>query len=376
MERGEEMLSGLLGKKVGMTQVFGPQGTAIPVTIIETGPCVVTQIKTAASDGYEAVQIGFGKARHATRPELGHLGHTLAQLPAQRRKQQQAQAKARSEARAKAAEAQAEAEEAEEQDEDVDEDAEEEAGDEGGNAGEEAGDEEEASDEAGAAGEAAEGAAEAAKASREGQKSGVAGKAGAKSGEATLEAQAQEAEARGKAEVRAAPTGKQALTAQRDPKRKRAGGGLGPFEVLREVQVLGGAAIKVGQKFDATMFKPGELVDVVGTSKGKGFQGVMKRHGFGGGPGTHGQSDRPRAPGSIGAGNTPGRILKNTRMAGHMGATRITVQALEVVAADAERNVILVKGSIPGPTGGLVMVRKVASSFVLAERLQQQQTTK
>src|SRR5215470_796327 len=99
------MLSGLLGKKVGMTQVFGPQGAAIPVTIIEAGPCVVTQIKTATTDGYEAVQIGFGKARHATRPELGHLGHTLAQLPAQRRKQQQAQAKARAEARSKASEA-------------------------------------------------------------------------------------------------------------------------------------------------------------------------------------------------------------------------------------------------------------------------------
>src|ERR1051326_4915901 len=126
------MLSGLLGKKVGMTQVFGPQGAAIPVTVIEAGPCTITQIKNAATDGYEAVQIGFGKAKRATRPELGHLGHTLAQLPAQRRKQQQAQAKARAEARAKTAEAKAasedeeaeEAEVSEEEEEDVEEGAE------------------------------------------------------------------------------------------------------------------------------------------------------------------------------------------------------------------------------------------------------------
>src|SRR5690242_4970873 len=118
------MLSGLLGKKVGMTQVFGPQGAAMPVTVIEAGPCTITQIKTVANDGYEAVQIGFGKAKHATRPELGHLGHTLAQLPAQRRKQQQAQAKARAEARAKTAEAKAASEE--EEVEEVEEEREEE----------------------------------------------------------------------------------------------------------------------------------------------------------------------------------------------------------------------------------------------------------
>ncbi len=161
-------------------------------------------------------------------------------------------------------------------------------------------------------------------------------------------------------------------TAQRDPQRRRPGGGLGPFEVLREVKPFGSEGLKVGQQFDATMFKVGELVDVVGTSKGKGFQGVMKRHGFGGGPRTHGQSDRPRAPGSIGAGNTPGRILKSTRMAGHMGAERVTVKRLEVVAADAERNLLLVRGSVPGPTGGLLMIRKVAESLALAERLEKE----
>jgi large subunit ribosomal protein L3 len=119
------MLSGLLGKKVGMTQVFGPQGAAVPVTVIEAGPCVVTQIKTTATDGYTAVQIGFGKAKRANRPELGHLGHTLTQLPAQRRKQQQTQAKARAEARSKAAEAKAEAEAEEAEEHEEEEEAEE-----------------------------------------------------------------------------------------------------------------------------------------------------------------------------------------------------------------------------------------------------------
>jgi large subunit ribosomal protein L3 len=316
------MLSGLLGKKLGMTQVFGPQGAAIPVTVIEAGPCTVTQIKKKdGPDGYEAAQIGFGRAKHATRPELGHLGHTLAQLPAQRRKQQQAQAKARAEARAKAAEARAESkdQEAEEGAEEAEEEAEAEATE-----------------------------------------------------EATLEAQAEEAEARGQAESKPSEAIAQARTAQRDPQRKRPGGGLGPFEVLREVRPFGSGDLQVGQQFDTTMFKIGELVDVVGTSKGKGFQGVMKRHGFRGGPRTHGQSDRPRAPGSIGAGNTPGRVLKGTRMAGHMGASRVTVKRLEVIATDAERNLLLVKGSIPGPTGGMLMIRKVPTSIALAERLEQQ----
>ncbi len=321
------MLSGLLGKKMGMTQVFGPQGTAIPVTVIEAGPCTITQIKTVATDGYEAVQIGFGTKKHTTRPELGHLGHTLAQLPAQRRKQQQAQAQARAEARAKSAEAKAASEEEEEV---------------------EVVEEEEEVEEVDGETETTE--------------------------EVTLEAEAEEAEGRDEAKTQpAAKKQTDARTAQRDPQRRRPGGGLGPFEVLREVALFGSEPLQVGQKFDATMFKVGELVDVVGTSKGKGFQGVMKRHGFRGGPRTHGQSDRPRAPGSIGAGNTPGRILKSTRMAGHMGASRVTVKRLEVIAADVERNVLLVKGSIPGPTGGLLMVRKVAESLALAARLEQEQ---
>src|SRR6185312_11593092 len=97
----KRMLTGLLGRKVGMTQIFGPNGTAIPVTVIEAGPCVVTQVKTAASDGYEAIQLGYGEKseKHAKRPEMGHLGHSLQQTPRQRRKQQQEQAKVRQEAR-------------------------------------------------------------------------------------------------------------------------------------------------------------------------------------------------------------------------------------------------------------------------------------
>jgi large subunit ribosomal protein L3 len=99
-------------------------------------------------------------------------------------------------------------------------------------------------------------------------------------------------------------------------------------------------------------------VDIVGTSKGKGFQGVMKRHGFGGGPRTHGQSDRMRAPGSIGSGTTPGRVLKGTRMAGRMGNARVTVKKLQVVQSDPERNLLLVKGSVPGANGGLLTIKK------------------
>ena len=101
------------------------------------------------------------------------------------------------------------------------------------------------------------------------------------------------------------------------------------------------------------MFNVGEQVDLIGTSKGKGFAGVMKRHGFHGGQRTHGQSDRARAPGSIGPGTTPGRVLKGTRMAGRMGNERVTVKTLEIVQADPERNLLVIKGSVPGPNGGM-----------------------
>jgi large subunit ribosomal protein L3 len=116
--------------------------------------------------------------------------------------------------------------------------------------------------------------------------------------------------------------------------------------------------IALGDQIKVDMLRQGERVDVVGTSKGKGFAGVMKRHNFRGGPKTHGQSDRWRAPGSIGSGTTPGRVMKGMRMAGHMGDERVTVQNLEIVRIDPERNLIAIRGAIPGPRGGLIMIKK------------------
>jgi large subunit ribosomal protein L3 len=267
------MLSGLLGRKVGMTQVFGPNGTVIPVTVIEAGPCFVTQIKTAARDGYEAVQLGFEQVpvRKATRPELGHLGHSLPLLKGQRRRLQTYQQEQR----------------------------------------------------------------------------------GQKADEETTEGEKTAGPKKDKQIEK--------LLRVSQNRQRRAGPELGPFKVLREVGLGQGSSsesIELGAKFDVGLFTPGEEVDVVGTSKGKGFQGGVKRWGFAGGPKTHGQSDRTRAPGSIGSGTTPGRVLKGTHMAGHMGNARVTVKKLQVVQADPERNLLLVKGSVPGANGGLLMIKK------------------
>ena len=282
------MLSALLGRKVGMTQIFSPTGSAFPVTVIEAGPCVVTQVKTASHDGYEAIQLGFGKAKtkNTPRPELGHLGHQLEPTPAQRRRRQQAAAKARQEARSK--------------------------------------------------------------------------KAATPAAEQATETEAEVAEGAG--------TG----TAKQQPARasgtaRRSGAALGPFAVLREVHAVGELPA-LGDQFYADMFALGERVDVIGTSKGKGFAGVMKRHGFRGGPRTHGQSDRARAPGSIGPGTTPGRVFKGTRMAGRMGGDRVTVKSLEVIQADRERNLLVVKGSVPGANGSIVMVRKSRPALAATAR--------
>ncbi len=263
------MLNALIGRKIGMTQIFGDNGIAIPVTVIEAGPCVVTQLRTRARDGYEAVQIGFGKRKpkNISRAELGHLGHNLPQTESQRRRTQQQGAKAREEARAK-------------------------------------------------------------------------------STGTNLETQADEAESQS------------GVRTQARARKRRDGEPLGPFEILREVQSLGDAQVTLGQAVDVGIFNQGEYVDIIGTSKGKGFAGVMKRHGFRGGKRTHGQSDRMRAPGSIGAGTTPGRVLKGTRMGGRMGNDRCTMKALEIVQADLGRNMLVIKGSIPGPNGGIVMIRK------------------
>lgn len=202
------MLKAFLGKKIGMTQVFNDAGQVVPVTVIEAGPCAVTQIRTAENDGYESVQLGFGRVRKPNKPEAGHLK----------------------------------------------------------------------------------------------------------------------------------------------------GGQIG--RRLQEVRADDIGQYNVGQVVSVAIFEPGEIVDVAGRSKGRGFAGTMKRHGFGGGPRTHGQSDRQRAPGSIGGGTTPGKVFKGLKMAGHMGNRRVTSKGLEVVQVDAERNLLLVKGGIPGAPNSPVTIRK------------------
>jgi large subunit ribosomal protein L3 len=207
------MIQGLIGKKLGMSQLFDDTGLAHPVTVLEVGPCVVTQIKTHERDGYSAVQLGFGLDKRLNRPERGH----------------------------------------------------------------------------------------------------------------------------------------------------RQGSGF-MSRTLREVKVGDTADMAVGQVITADAFAEGELVDVTGTSKGRGFQGVVKRHGFRGGPKTHGQSDRLRAPGSIGSSATPGRVFKGMRMAGRMGNDRVTIQNLKVLRVDPERNLLLVEGSVPGANESLVIVRRAVKS--------------
>ncbi|MER3448805.1 MAG: 50S ribosomal protein L3 [Chloroflexota bacterium] len=202
------MIEGLLGYKLGMTRVFREDGTVLPVTVIQAGPCWVVQVRTPERDGYSAVQLGFDTKKRVNKPMRGHLK------------------------------------------------------------------------------------------------------------------------------------------------------GLGNLRHLREFKLLDGAErVTVGQRVDVTLFKPGDLVDVTGTSKGRGFAGVVKRHGFAGGPKTHGQSNRWRAPGSIGANTDPGRVIKGLRMAGHMGHQRVTVQNLEVIRVDPERNLLFVKGAVPGPRKGLLLIR-------------------
>jgi large subunit ribosomal protein L3 len=206
------MLQGLIGKKVGMTQIFDDTGLAIPVTLIETGPCYVTQVRTRDQDGYSAVQLGYEetKPKRLTGGQLGHLKRNS----------------------------------------------------------------------------------------------------------------------------------------------------LPPLRFLREFreknpEVAEGNKVSVGD-----VFSVGDTVDVVGVSKGKGFAGAVKRYHFRGGPKTHGQSDRQRAPGSRGSGTTPGRVYKGARGPGHMGHEQVTVQNLNVVLVDGERNLLGVRGAIPGPRGGVVMVKK------------------
>jgi len=205
------MLQGFLGKKIGMTQIFREDGIVVPVTVVEAGPCVVTQVKTKETDGYDAVQLGFGEVKRRNKPLSGHLKNSRLS------------------------------------------------------------------------------------------------------------------------------------------------------RYLREVSADDTSEFEVGQTIAVDIFEAGEKVDVIGTSKGRGFAGVMKRWNFKGGPRTHGQSDRMRAPGSIGGGTPPGRVYKGLKMGGHMGNRRITVKGLEIIEIDTERNLLMIKGGIPGATNSLVQIRRAGA---------------
>ena len=222
------MATGILGRKLGMTQYFAPDGRMHAVTAIQAGPCTVTQVKTLDRDGYEAVQVGFGTAKKLNAPQRGHLGY-----------------------------------------------------------------------------------------------SGLA---------------------RTRKRTNQSSTGKPETP-------------LGSFSHLKEFPVDASAPVAVGDVLTAEVFEEGQKLDIVGQSKGKGFAGGMRRHHFHGGPKTHGQSDRHRAPGSIGAGTTPGRVLKGQRMAGHMGDERVTTKNLEILKIDTERSLLLIKGAVPGGVKGLVILR-------------------
>ncbi len=205
-------MKGLIGKKLGMTQVFDEAGALKPLTLIEAGPCYVTQVKHPEKEGYQAVQLGFGesKPRRLSGGELGHLKKLDLQ----------------------------------------------------------------------------------------------------------------------------------------------------PLRHVREFRVKGDLDVKEGDRLTVEVFVLGDRVDVVSVSKGKGFQGGMKRHGFRGGPKTHGQSDRQRAPGSRSSTTTPGRVYKGSRGPGHMGSERVTSQNLRVELVDPERNLLGVNGSVPGPKGAVVVVKQ------------------
>ena len=133
------------------------------------------------------------------------------------------------------------------------------------------------------------------------------------------------------------------------------------FRFLREFGVDDISEVELGQEIDVSLFNAGDLVDATADSKGRGFQGGVKRYNFRGGPKTHGQSDRHRAPGSVGAGSTPGKVIKGLRMAGHMGSQRVTVRKLEVVDADTDRNLLFIKGAVPGARNSVVTLKRSGS---------------
>ena len=210
----ERIVKGILGTKLGMTQLWDENNKVVPVTVIQAGPCVVTQVRTPEIDGYNAVQLGFGaiKAKHVTKPAAGHFA---------------------------------------------------------------------------------------------------------------------------KADVT-------------------------PRKHLLEIRTGNASEFELGQELTAEVFADGEVVDVTGTTKGKGTAGVMKRHGFHGLRASHGVHRKHRSPGSIGGCSTPGRVFKGLRMAGRMGNDKVTVQNLKIHAVDAERGLLLVRGAVPGNKGSLVVVRSAA----------------
>ncbi len=133
---------------------------------------------------------------------------------------------------------------------------------------------------------------------------------------------------------------------------------IGNYRYLREIRLNDTKGVEVGDKVNINLFEIGDMVDIISMSKGKGFAGVVKRYNFAGGPKTHGQSDRHRAIGSIGASASPGRVLKGTKMPGHMGGERVTVRKLEIVQVDVKRNIMIVKGAVPGANNGLLIIKK------------------
>lgn len=205
-------IQGIIGKKLGMSEIYGEDGKIAAVTSIEAGPCTITQVKSVAKEGYNSVQLGFGQARKIKSAQQGVMP------------------------------------------------------------------------------------------------------------------------------------------------------GSDKLRYLRELRVDNTEGLEVGQKIDVGLFKPGDLVNVTGVTKGKGFAGVVKRYHFKGGPKTHGQSDRERHPGAIGSTTTPGRVLKGRRMAGHMGNEQLTTRNLKVVMADPARNLLVLKGPVPGGTNGLLIIKKAKAA--------------
>lgn len=275
-------MTGLIGKKIGMTQLFAEDGTAIPVTAIEAGPCPIVQIRTEDRDGYRAVQLGFGrkKARRSRKPEQGHAATAgLDYVPAILYEfRLSADVELAEDPHAPARPAATEAAEA----------SEDEAPDDG------------APEEADASAEEREGEPE--------EDEGV---------EPAAEAGPEEAEA-------------------------------SPLE----------AGLRVGQTLTVgDLFQPGDSVTITGRTKGRGFQGVVKRHNFRGRPKTHGHPS-VRVPGSVGPGTDPSRVIKGRKMPGQMGNERRSIRNMSVVRIDAERNLLFVKGSVPGARNSWVFVRK------------------